>query len=80
LAERGGMVLLNVHPDYIAFDGKAVPTRDFPAARYEELLEYVATKYSGQYWHGLPREVASYCASFKPLRPARRTRRKICMV
>ena len=46
IAEHGGMVLLNTHPDYMCFDGK--PARDeFPVSHYEELLRYVREKYEG---------------------------------
>jgi hypothetical protein len=71
IAEHGGMVLVNVHPDYIQFNSSNGTSLEFPAARYEELLEYVKTKYGGKYWHALPCEVADYCAGFKPKRPDR---------
>lgn len=57
IASKGGMVLVNVHPDYVNFDGSRLD-HEFPAALYEELLQYLREKYAGQYWHGLPREVA----------------------
>ena len=78
LVERGGMVLLNVHPDYVAF-GDKIGRREFPVAHYRELLTYIREKYAGQYWQALPREVAAYCA---PLRtaPPNISRRRICMV
>lgn len=65
VAEHGGMVLVNVHPDYIAFQGKA-RTGEFPVALYEGLLKYVATRYGDRCWHALPRDVAAYAAQFKP--------------
>jgi glycosyltransferase involved in cell wall biosynthesis len=78
LVERGGMVLLNVHPDYVGF-GEKIGRREFPAAHYRELLAYVREKYAGQYWQALPREVAEYCAPFRPARPEV-SQRRICMV
>ena len=69
VAENGGMVLVNVHPDYVRFDHPDGSVFEFPSARYEELLAYVREKYKGKYWHALPREVAGYCARFKPMRP-----------
>jgi predicted glycosyltransferase len=69
VAENGGMVLVNVHPDYTRFDNPGGSVFEFPSARYEELLAYVREKYEGKYWHALPREVADYCARFKPVRP-----------
>lgn len=59
IAQHGGMVLLNTHPDYMAMNGAAPGNDQFPVQWYEELLEYVRSKYSGQYWHALPREVAA---------------------
>ena len=60
VAERGGMALLNTHPDYMCFDGK--PARDeFPVSHYEDLLRYIREQYSGSYWAALPREVARLC-------------------
>jgi len=79
VAQHGGMVLLNTHPDYMAFD-RAEPTwNEFPAAYYRELLEYVRTKYASRYWAALPREVAEYCATFKPQAPTPPPKR-VCMI
>lgn len=78
VAEHGGMVLLNTHPDYMCFEGK--PARDeFPVSFYEEFLRYVRDKFEGQYWDALPREVASYFRQSMPA-ASRNTRRKICMI
>lgn len=63
VAARGGMALLNVHPDYVAFDRPAVAGEEFPAEHYEQFLTYVREKYAGAYWHGLPREVARFIRS-----------------
>ena len=75
---RGGMVLLNVHPDYVGFD-KKIGRREFPATHYRELLSYIREKYAGQYWHALPREVAEYCAPLRTPQP-QILQRRICMV
>lgn len=78
IAEHGGMVLLNTHPDYMGFNGQQEKD-EFPVAYYEEFLKYVRTKYEGSYWPALPREVATYYKERIPL-PLRNTRKKICMV
>ncbi len=79
LAERGGMVLVNVHPDYIQFDGEAPSPRTYPVRFYTEMLEHIRDKYSGQYWQALPRDVAAYAGQ-----PNRRVQvhkpRRIAMV
>src|SRR5580704_3218324 len=78
LVERGGMVLLNTHPDYMCFRGK--PARnEFPVGLYEELLRYVHEKYEGSYWAATPREVSRYYRDAVPL-ASRNTRKKICML
>jgi glycosyltransferase involved in cell wall biosynthesis len=78
VAEHGGMVLLNSHPDYMCFGGK--PDRDeYPVSRYEDLLRYVRDKYEGSYWAALPRDVDRYYREAVPV-SSRNTRKKVCMV
>jgi hypothetical protein len=60
VAQHGGMVLVNVHPDYIAMRGERRDRWHFPAAVYEELLDHIRSKYAGNYWLALPREVAEW--------------------
>jgi glycosyltransferase involved in cell wall biosynthesis len=60
IAQHGGMVLLDVHPDYMAFNGSPQTTTQYPVALYREFLDYVKTRYAGEYWHALPKEVAAH--------------------
>jgi hypothetical protein len=60
IAENGGMALLNNHSDYMNFDRKRMGMEEYPAAYYEELLDYVKSRYQGQYWHVLPKDLARY--------------------
>jgi glycosyltransferase involved in cell wall biosynthesis len=60
IAEHGGMALLDVHPDYMSFDASRQTSTEYPAAFYREFLTYVRTRYAGEYWHALPKEVAGY--------------------
>jgi glycosyltransferase involved in cell wall biosynthesis/peptidoglycan/xylan/chitin deacetylase (PgdA/CDA1 family) len=78
IAEHGGMVLLNTHPDYMCFEGKQ-DRDEFPIAHYEEFLRYLSEKYQGTYWAALPRDVARDYRERVPL-AQRNTRKKICMV
>ncbi len=78
VAEHGGMVLLNTHPDYMCFEGER-GRDEFPVSHYEELLRYLREAYGASYWTALPREVARYYCERVPL-PLRNTRRKVCMV
>jgi len=59
IAERGGMVLLNTHPDYMTFRGKRLRDQ-YPVRYYQELLEYSKPNYEGLFWSALPRELAEY--------------------
>lgn len=65
IAENRGMILVNVHPDYIDFGARGTgATRSQPSSGkypfkfYLELLDYVKKKEN--YWHALPREVAAW--------------------
>ena len=61
LAEHGGMVLLDTHPDYMSFDSSPRQTNTtYPASIYREFLSYVRDKYAHEYWHVLPRDVATH--------------------
>lgn len=60
LAEKGGMVLVNVHPDYMNFENRKCGIEEFPAAIYEDFLRCVNQKYRGQFWHALPQEAAEF--------------------
>jgi hypothetical protein len=59
IAENGGMVLFITHPDYMSFDNNSHYEK-YPVQYYTEFLEYVKSRYEGEYWHALPREVARF--------------------
>jgi peptidoglycan/xylan/chitin deacetylase (PgdA/CDA1 family) len=60
IAQKGGMALLNVHPDYMNFEGKEPRIEEYAAVYYQHFLEYIKSEYEGQYWHILPCELASF--------------------
>jgi len=60
IAECGGMALLNVHPDYMYFGKGKRCCDEYPAERFQELLNLVQSRYQGQYWNALPRDVARF--------------------
>lgn len=63
LVARGGMALVNVHPDYLSFDSAATSTR-YPVAHYEALLVHARAHLDGVGgWHALPREIARFVHS-----------------
>ena len=67
IAERGGMALLNVHPDYMCFRDRTHSFEEYPSQLYEEFLVYIKTKYSVQYWHVLPMEISKFWAENVPI-------------
>jgi hypothetical protein len=71
VAQRGGMALVIVHPDYLDFEGSNRSSMHYPPALYRELLQYVREKYCESYWHALPREVAAYVSEFQERRRGR---------
>ncbi len=63
IAEKGGLALLNVHPDYVHLSNRSRRMEEFDADLYSGFLEYVSTQYAGEYWHGLPCELAQHVKS-----------------
>ena len=59
VAEKGAMVLVNDHPDYINFNNENT-AEEFPVELYINLLKYIKEKYNGEYWHSLPKEIARH--------------------
>jgi hypothetical protein len=75
IAEHGGMALIDTHPDYMALDSSSQKTEDYPIELYKELLDYIRSRYSGEYWPALPRQVAAHCSRMWPYpRTTRRIR------
>jgi len=60
VAERGGMALVNTHPDYMCFGDTKKARDEYPAYHYEELLSYIRQRYEGVFWSALPRDVARF--------------------
>ena len=67
IAGCGGMALLNVHPDYVAFGGKS-HSSNYPADLYWEFLSWLKQEHAGKYWHVLPAEVARFIRSIAPMK------------
>jgi glycosyltransferase involved in cell wall biosynthesis/peptidoglycan/xylan/chitin deacetylase (PgdA/CDA1 family) len=60
IAANGGMALVNIHPDYLRFEDEDPQFGTYPFALVRELLDYVRTKYAGQYWQPCSRELARW--------------------
>jgi glycosyltransferase involved in cell wall biosynthesis len=79
IVSRGGMVLLNTHPDYMCFEGTKPERDEYPVSRYTEFLRYLQENYAGQFWSALPKEAARYYCASVPV-SSRNSRKRICMV
>lgn len=66
IVQKGGMALLNTHPDYMRFSPGAPGNEEYRSGLYEEFLRYVQERYAGQYWHALPRDVAGFWRRCRP--------------
>jgi hypothetical protein len=61
IAEHGGMVVLNTHPDYMNFDNNKCGLEEYPVEFYLPIIRYVQEKFEGLYWQALPSDVAQHC-------------------
>ncbi|MEN6490138.1 MAG: glycosyltransferase [Smithella sp.] len=60
IVRHGGMALLISHPDYMNFNNKDLLYDEYPCKYYEEFLRLIKSKYEGQYWNALPRDVSRF--------------------
>jgi hypothetical protein len=60
IVEKGGMALLNTHPDYMRFNGGRFSLEEYPAGHYADLLTYIKTRYTDMYWNPLARDMARF--------------------
>jgi peptidoglycan/xylan/chitin deacetylase (PgdA/CDA1 family) len=60
IADRGGMALLDTHPDYMHFAGRSRRPYTYDVGLYERFLDYVEKHYGGECWYALPMEVARF--------------------
>ena len=63
IVEKGGMALLNTHPDYMYFGKGNKGIEEYPIDYYAEFLQYIKDRYEDQYWHVLPKEIAHFWKS-----------------
>ncbi len=70
VVRQGGMVLVNVHPDYLHLGPVTSAGGTTVMDHYANLLAYIKETYPGAYWHALPRDVAAFVRSWKKIAPA----------
>jgi len=63
IAAKGGMALFNSHPDYMNFNKQKNGSEEYSIKYYKEFLMYIISKYKGQYWNALPKEIAQFWIS-----------------
>lgn len=72
VARHGGMAMVIVHPDYLAFEPGDRSRRTYDVTLYSQLLEHVSRQYPGQYWQPLPRDLAAWYKAAHRLPAGRR--------
>ena len=65
IANHGGMVLVNVHPDYISIENSASREEEFSVSIYIEFLEHIKKKFYNYFCH--PKPAALFYASYVPI-------------
>ncbi|MBC8096238.1 MAG: glycosyltransferase family 4 protein, partial [Akkermansiaceae bacterium] len=66
IARHGGMALINVHPDYIRFEGEPESPHTYPVQYYIDFLRHMRERYANTLWNALPREVAEHFSNASP--------------
>jgi hypothetical protein len=67
IAAKGGMALLNTHPDYMSLNATDRRFDRYPVELYTDLLDYVRERYGSEVWIARPSEVAAYWKDLQPL-------------
>jgi hypothetical protein len=60
IVKHGGMALFITHPDYMNCEEGRGEIEKYPMEFYKEFLDYVKSRYEGQYWSPLPKEMARF--------------------
>jgi hypothetical protein len=60
IASKGGMVLLNSHPDYMNFTNAPCGSEEYDAEFYRDFLKYAKSVHQDRYWQALPFQVRRF--------------------
>ena len=63
IAEKGGLALVNIHPDYIDFSGGSPSRNRYPSRILRDFLDHVKDRYDVSYWNPLAKDLALWYAS-----------------
>ncbi len=81
IVEKGGMALVNVHPDYMNFSGDRRRLDQYPPEFYERFLQYINERYRDRFWNPLPREMARFWRKSVPSKKmTEKPKSRICML
>jgi hypothetical protein len=61
IVAKKGLALLVTHPDYMSF-GARPKLDEYPVEYYVKFLRNIKSKYDGQFFHVLPKDIASFWA------------------
>lgn len=79
IASKGGMALLDTHPDYMSFDEHASRRGTYSVRHYRDMLAHIQSEYGGRYWLAQPRNMSRFWKR-DPTRMRPRSRKRVCMV
>lgn len=60
IADKGGMALVNTHPDYMYFGEEKGGYGEYPSQYYFEFLKHIKDTYKNRYWNVLPYLLANF--------------------
>lgn len=60
VAHRGGMALVNIHPDYINATDATHRNGEYPLRLFSGLMQQLESRPAGASWNALPREIAAH--------------------
>lgn len=60
IAQKGGLALVNIHPDYMDFSEDSRSNSHYPATIVREFLAYIQEEYAGKFWNPVARELAQW--------------------
>jgi len=64
IAQKGGMALLNAHPDYMNFDHcDKIKYEQYPVQFYRDFIMYIKKTYENHYWIAQSEQIAAHIMS-----------------
>ncbi len=60
IADKAGMALVNVHPDYMNFNNDQTGNLEYPVKYYEDFLEYIKNRYADRYFRAKPSQITDF--------------------